>query len=101
MIDWDLSPADIPRAPAASAGHRPPPAGPASRNDSAAGHLRAIPYQAFAVTPLPETWESDTEFAWLEFDAAIASMDMANQPTRSELPKSAAASGQAFRGDGR
>ena len=72
MIDWDMPSNEegpLPSAPARS--HAP-------------GDLRPIPFEAFSVTPLPETWESDTEFAWLEFDAATVSMDLATQTGRAE-----------------
>jgi len=50
------------------------------------GNLRMIEWQVepVDVTPLPETWESDTEFAWLEFDAAVAALDLTTLAGRTE-----------------
>ena len=41
--------------------------------------LRMIPWARVPVTPLPDVWESNSDFAWMEFDEAVRTQD-ANTP---------------------
>jgi len=92
MIDWELSSADL-QVSERGATERPRPlAVDRKRMGGAAGSdLRAIPFELVAATPLPEMWESDTEFAWLEFDAATVSMDLATRTGQAEYAELVAA----------
>ncbi|MEP7297495.1 MAG: hypothetical protein ABI702_15020 [Burkholderiales bacterium] len=92
MIDWELSAEDLPASKRATTGRlRSAAAGRESAAKPANSDLRAIPFEPFAATPLPEIWESDTEFAWLEFDAATVSMDLATRTGQAEYAELIAA----------
>ena len=37
--------------------------------------LGMIPWARVPVTPLPDVWESNSDFAWMEFDEAVSAQD--------------------------